>query len=210
MEKLNYADTLKYICDKYNIDVSKSSPFYLNIGRYRDIPGLFKELGFKVGAEVGVYRGAYSERLLNKIPGLKLYGIDSWTSYPGYTDPKKDDMDDAYEAVLELALQHDFSLIKDWSSEAVKKFEDESLDFVFIDGNHAYEYVVEDIALWSKKVRSGGIVYGHDFDDYSRDVKKQDEINVINAVEGWMKSYRIHPWFVTTNNKNKCWMYIKS
>jgi predicted O-methyltransferase YrrM len=90
-----------------------------------------------------------------------------------------------------------------------KEFEDESLDFVFIDGNHAYEWVVQDIALWSKKVRKGGIIYGHDFDDYSHN-RRWKEMHVIWAVDGWMKSYKIHPWFVLEGNKNKSWMYIKN
>jgi predicted O-methyltransferase YrrM len=166
-------------------------------------------LGFKVGAEVGVYRGVYAGWLLRYCPGLKLYAVDSWTSYPGYTDPKAEDMADAYNRARQNTRLYDCTLIKGWSSEVVKQFEDESLDFVFIDGNHAYEYVVEDIACWSKKVRKGGIIYGHDFDDYSSNEKKWQEINVINAVIGWMNSYRIHPWFVTVNNKNRCWMYVK-
>ena len=42
-------------------------------------------------------------------------------------------------------------------------FEDNSLDFVYIDANHAYEFVKEDIELWYPKVKSGGYVMGHDY-----------------------------------------------
>ena len=200
-------DTLKYVCEKYKLDLNEKSPFLLSVGRFKDLPRLFHELGFKVGAEVGVYTGAYSRSLLKYCPGLKLYGIDSWVKYGGY---EGDHLSiDAYKLAEENVKGFDCKLIKSESKEAVQQFPDESLDFVFIDANHSYESVVEDIALWSKKVRKGGIVSGHDFDDYSNHQRKWSEINVINAVEGWTKSYKIHPWFVLTKNNIKSWMYIK-
>lgn len=202
-------DTLKFLQEKYNLDFSKPSPIEIPVGRFKDIPRTFKELGFKVGAEVGVYRGLYSRYLCKYCPGLKLYSIDSWAAYKGYKDYDDNDIVDAKREAEERTKGYDCTLIQGWSNEVVKQFDDESLDFVFIDGNHAYEYVVEDIALWSKKVRKGGIVYGHDFDDYSTHRKRWAEMNVINAVEGWMKSYKIKPWFLITKNSNKCWMYVK-
>jgi hypothetical protein len=200
-------ETLNYIIEKFGIDISKPSPFYLQIGRFKDLPRLFNELGFKVGAEVGVYQGDYSRWLLKMMPGLKLYGVDAWTSYQGYKDFRKNDIVESYDRAVKNTEGFDCTLIKGWSNEVVDQFEDGSLDFVFIDGNHSYEWAVWDIAKWSKKVRKGGIVYGHDYDDYSG-TKRWNEMNVINAVDGWTKSYKIHPWFITTKNKNKCWMYV--
>ena len=49
------------------------------------------------------------------------------------------------------------------SIEAAKKVEDSSLDFVFIDANHHYEHVVQDMIAWYPKVRSGGLFSGHDY-----------------------------------------------
>jgi hypothetical protein len=48
------------------------------------------------------------------------------------------------------------------SREAAEIFPDRCLDLVFIDGDHSYEAVREDIGLWSPKVRRGGILCGHD------------------------------------------------
>lgn len=202
-------DALIHVTQKFNIDLNQKSPFYLPIGREIDIPEMFKELGFKVGAEVGICRGVYAEILLKAIPNLKLYGIDRWELYEGYYDyPNNNVLSDAHQQAIERTKNFDCELIKDWSSEAVKRFDDERLDFVYIDANHAYEYVVEDIAKWSKKVKKGGIIYGHDFDDYSKS-KRKFNINVINAVTGWCNSYQIHPWFVFTKDKRKGWLYIK-
>lgn len=201
-------ETLKHIIAKYNIDLSKQSPFHIQCGRFMEIPKLFRGLGFKVGAEIGVLEGKYSTYLLKGVPGLKLYGVDAWEVYPGYVDYSPERMSQAQQNALERVKGFDCELIKGWSTEVAPRFEDNSIDFVFIDGNHSYEHAVADIAAWSRKVRPGGIVYGHDFDDYSNH-RRWHEMNVINAVEGWMKSYRIHPWFVLEGNRNKSWMYVK-
>ena len=57
------------------------------------------------------------------------------------------------------------------SLEAAKQFEDNSLDFVYIDACHQYDDVVEDIKLWEPKVRPGGWIGGHDFADWKIEVK---------------------------------------
>ena len=63
------------------------------------------------------------------------------------------------------------------SVEAAKKFEDESLDVVFIDLTHTYESVKEDIGLWLPKVKRGGILSGHDYEDsWPGVVKAVDEM----------------------------------
>lgn len=203
-------ETLKYIQQKYQLDLSKPSPIEIPIGRFKDVPRLFAELGFKKGAEIGVYRGLYSKYLFKYIPGLYLTGVDLWEIYPGYQDYTPTDIVEAHQEATKIYEKYgNGELIHDWSRNAARFVPDESLDFVFLDANHAYEYVVEDLAIWSKKVRKGGIVYGHDFDDYSNHKKRWSEMNVINAVEGWTKSYKIQPWFVITKNQNKCWLYVK-
>ena len=205
--------TLRYIRKVYKLDYSKESPFPINCGRFLEIPKLFSKLGLKRGAEVGVYRGRYSHDLLTKIEGLEhLTGVDAWELYKGYKDYDKiEDIQDAHREASETYKKFGdkATLIQGWSTEVAKTIPDESLDFVFIDANHAYEYVVADIAAWAPKVRRGGIVYGHDFDDYSKHHKRWVFMNVVNAVEGWVKSNKIHPWFVLLGNRNKCWMYVK-
>ena len=100
-----------------------------------------------VGAEIGVAHGEYSECLLKGIPGLKLYGIDLWQPYDSSGVCPQSEKTKNYEKLArERTKEYDCEMMKGWSSESVKRFRDESLDFVFIDGNHAYEYVVEDIA----------------------------------------------------------------
>ena len=202
-------ETLKHIIKKFDIDVTKKSPFHIKCGRYDALPELFNELGFTVGAEVGVYRGRYTKALCQAMPNLKLYGIDLWEQYPGYKDydGNINDLSDAHKDALQRTAGLNCEFRKGWSNQVVEQFKDESLDFVFIDGNHAYEYVVTDLANWSKKVKKGGIICGHDFDRYSR--RNRNLMHVVDAVQGWCYAYGIHPWFVLHGNKNKCWMYVK-
>lgn len=204
-------ETLDYFAKKYNINLDQESPIMVPIGRFKDIPKLFNELEFNNGYEIGVYRARYSKNLLDRNPNLHLTGVDAWEIYGGYKDYEKTDIIDAHRESQETYDSYGdrATLIQGWSRDVAATVPDESLDFVFIDANHAYEYVVEDIAIWSKKVKKGGIVYGHDYDDYSNHKKRWNDMHVIDAVNGWTRSYRIKPWFVITNNSNKCWLYVK-
>ena len=116
----------------------------------------FAKLGFKIGAEIGVCKGTYSKILLDIIPDLYLYSIDSWNKF--------DSSGVCHEITKELLESYPRStIIKATSMDAVKKFDDESFDFVFIDAGHSYVDIRVDIREWTKKVRKGGIVAGHDY-----------------------------------------------
>jgi predicted O-methyltransferase YrrM len=54
-------------------------------------------------------------------------------------------------------------MLRMYSSQAAKLFPDGSLDFIYIDANHKYDYVKEDIELWWPKLKSGGMISGHDY-----------------------------------------------
>ena len=74
--------------------------------------------------------------------------------------------------------------------DALADFEDSSLDFVFIDGNHTFDYAVSDIIYWSYKVRKGGIVAAHDYYAFAKN-------GVMKAVDAYTHCHHIDPWYVT-------------
>jgi predicted O-methyltransferase YrrM len=78
------------------------------------------------------------------------------------------------------------------SLEASRWFSDGSLDFVYIDGNHALHYVLEDLEAWTPKVRRGGIVAGHDCVINP----KLPFIEVEQAVRAFTAGRGIAPWFI--------------
>jgi hypothetical protein len=126
------------------------------------------------GVEVGVDRGALSGFLLAELPQLQLHLVDTWSVFPEDSNYSKSE--DGIVARTQEQRDEDFNetirvtdhakdrrtILKCLSNEAVKSFEDNSLDFVFIDADHSYEGVVEDLHLWTPKVKLGGLICGHD------------------------------------------------
>jgi len=139
-------------------------PFEIKDCGRDELPKFFKELGFKVGAEVGVYKAAYSELFCKE--GFKFYAIDPWMAYQGAgrTQQEQDRQDFLFgHAGRVLAPYPDCTLVRKTSMGALADFEDGSLDFVYIDGDHEFSHVAADIVEWTKKVKKGGIVSGHDY-----------------------------------------------
>lgn len=136
------------------------------------LPGLLDLTLARVGVEVGVQRGEFSAFLLSNWPG-KLWLVDMWRHQPdGYEDVANvsDDEHEAnYQATLETMQPYigRFDIIKGCSVCAAPFFDNDSLDFVYLDANHSYEAVTEDLAAWLPKLKPGGLMCGHDFVDYS-------------------------------------------
>lgn len=130
----------------------------------RDLADLF----YGTGVEVGVADGAFARFILDHNKRVtKLYGVDIYKRHEGYFDYKRSStfkkmLENAKYSVAPYADKHEF--IFKYSMDAVKDFEDDSLDFVYIDANHAYKNVLEDITEWAKKVRPTGFVCGDDYE----------------------------------------------
>lgn len=216
-------NTLEFIQQKYELDFTGKMPVKLNISRFGGFPELLRDLNFKIGAEIGVANGRFSRRLCQKIEGLKLFCIDPWLSYPEYVEHHDEQgqviLDGCFETAKTRLAPYNCEFIRKTSMDAVGMIEDNSLDFVFIDGNHSFKWVVEDIHEWSKKVRSGGIIAGHDF---WRSVNTKpnlvytpspDEImklcQVKDVVESWTYAHQIRPWFEITGDKCHSWFWVK-
>jgi predicted O-methyltransferase YrrM len=127
---------------------------------------LLNEKGSKVGVEVGVFKGEFSKTLLSGWNG-RLYMVDPWRGLGGdYIDKTNHKhhssiFQDAMESIE--GYENRAIMVRALSEEAIDLFEDNSLDFVYIDGNHGYNHVKLDLELWWPKLKSGGIMSGHDF-----------------------------------------------
>lgn len=113
-----------------------------------DLPNFFVEMGFKVGAEVGVYKGEFSLKLAQA--GLSLYAIDPWQANRENMQQRHDLMYQETKTLLSPFPK--CQVIRKTSMEAVDNFKDGSLDFVYIDANHEFRYIAEDLYEWTKKV----------------------------------------------------------
>ena len=85
--------------------------------------------------------------------------------------------------------------------DAVEDFEDESLDFVYIDGHHGFRYIAEDLCEWSYKVRKGGIISGHDYARIKKDARDPYVLHVQFVLHAFTDAFNIKNWFVLGSDK---------
>ena len=126
---------------------------------------LAKILGNK-GVEIGTNHGKYASILCQANPNLKLTCVDPYVSYVDGHLVDQQHQDRIYAEAKRTLEKFNIKILRISSMEALKYFEDKSLDFCYIDGNHAFDFVMSDIIFWSQKVRKGGIVAVHDYHDF--------------------------------------------
>ena len=124
-------------------------------------------------AEVGVWKGDFSEMILERVEPDQLYLIDPWEYQPEFTGmwygggrvEGQNDMDAIYERVRsELGEQSSVRIIREYSSNAASQIEEGTLDWVYIDGNHTYDYVKADLEQYYPTVWKGGYIIGDDYE----------------------------------------------
>ena len=118
------------------------------------------------GCEVGVWEGDTSKRILKHFPELFLVMVDQWKVEDNQVHATtQEDMDAGHQKAVDSTefAKDRRSIIHKTSVEAAKEIPDGFFDFVFIDADHRYEYIYDDVRAWWPKVRNGGILMGHDY-----------------------------------------------
>lgn len=135
---------------------------------YRYVSSIVRFVRF---VEVGVYSGAscafMTRQLLDRGTPFELYAVDLWDRVNSETN---------YERIVDTPIWLEFTtrlqrehllqhvcVVQKESVEAAAGFADSSLDFVFIDANHAYDHVIADIQAWKPKIARSGMLAGHDY-----------------------------------------------
>lgn len=188
-----------------------------------DLPTFFLEMGYKVGAEIGVYKGEFTEKFAQT--NLNIYGVDPWIVYEDYKLPDKKQVERQFrqdelfrQANERLEKYPNCTLVRKTSMDALADFEDESLDFVYIDANHGFRYVADDLWEWTKKVKKGGVMSGHDY-AVTIDANDKYAYHVKYAVDGFTEAKQIKNWYVLgrketrpeeKRDKWRSWMWIKT
>ena len=153
-----------------------------NFNVVRNLIEDFNILQVGVGVEIGVFDGGTSWFLLKSFPTLKLLSVDPYKAYHEYDQPR---MNQAEATALDrLSPFGERSVrLKMTSHTVASQIPDESLDFVFIDADHTYDAVKEDIAAWYPKVRLGGLFCGHDYlwDGVKKAVNEFSEMKSLNG-----------------------------
>jgi hypothetical protein len=129
-----------------------------------------------VCVEIGVWRGTFSRQILDIVNPLHLALVDPWEHF-GDSDKsdafagrtQKQRFEDIYNEVCQQFKNEvsngQVTIMRELSGSAIKQFEDETIDFAYIDGDHSYEGVCADLAALFPKMKADGIIA---FDDYHR------------------------------------------
>lgn len=130
-----------------------------------------------VGAEIGVDRGDFSERILSRVKPKTLHLIDPWkyfdseayatSCYGGERGGSQAEMDERYLKIMQrfkaqIASQQ-VVVHRSFSHEVSPNFSDAYFDWVYIDGDHHYESVKRDLETYYSKVKQGGCLLGDDY-----------------------------------------------
>lgn len=198
-------EKVEYILERFNIAENAKFPIILKGLLRGDFDSMLAGFDFCEGAEIGVLDGEHAVSMFEHNPMLKLHLIDPYTPYDN--GPRRD-----WNKHQMRAKQN----LDPFSNRAIRYFEksldvvdlipDERLDFVYIDGDHGFNFVIQDIIRWAAKVKKGGIVSGHDY------VNKCP--GVIKAVNAYTNAWDIKYWFLLdkgSHHPDSCpsWFWIK-
>ncbi len=189
--------------EEYVHDDTMSAEYFFH---WRPAFKAIKEMFFGgVGAEVGVFEGFLTQQVIKYVNPRKYYLIDPYKEFTDcvgqlskYT---QEQWDNIYEKVCDRFSNSDkeVKIIRKTSLDAVQEFNSLELDFVYIDADHKAEAVYADICGWEIKVKHGGIIAGHDWQEsgvksgvmrYAVEKMALDNslIEVLYAVNDW--------WFI--------------
>lgn len=152
-----------------------------------------------VGAEVGIWKGKMSVGLLSR-HDLKLYMVDHWQPIPEYGDvfTAEKQIRNKGEAINVTEFASGRRVILDVpSADAVRQIA-EPLDFVYIDADHSYQGVKQDIENWLPHIKEGGLIGGHDYNNPGEKNTEEVVAAVNEAAEryGWaLEITPSHSWF---------------
>ncbi len=159
-------------------------------------------------AEIGVWRGEFSSKILEHCNPKHLYLIDGWAHqnpdlYNSGFNLNDEVLEKEYQAVV-LKFKNDprVTIVRAFSPEAVELFENNFFDWVYLDGNHNYHAIKQDLYTWYEKVKVGGLIVG---DDYNNTVSSQ----VVPAVNEFLSKYNL-PLLYLTTQKPPNYAFVKN
>lgn len=136
----------------------------------------------EVGSFLGKSAAYMADRIKASGKDLRLYTVDNWahplyvrwweTVAGGPVSPQPWPVPELVGKLLPDAFAHSLKAtgadqfiipIQIDSVSGASRFEDDSVFFAFLDADHLYEGIRDDIAAWKGKIKSGGILAGHDY-----------------------------------------------
>jgi cephalosporin hydroxylase len=124
-----------------------------------------------IGAEIGIFMGVFASSVVNKVKPKMYHMIDPWKyrknwakyDYKGKPLLSQEDVEVIYQDICRKFDRPNVKIHRDYSYNVVNEFEDEYFDFLYIDGNHNYHAVLQDLTLYYPKIKVGGVIAGDDW-----------------------------------------------
>ena len=157
----------------------------------------------KICCEIGVFRGDYSKKIFDICKPKKLFLVDIFDG-PGCSGDKDglnmvytNDLNDFYRSLKDhFKNNEEVELVKNSSSTFFDSKEDNFFDFVYIDGDHQYNGVYQDLVNGYKKLKVGGILSGHDYHESIAGVKEAvNKFTTDNNIEFFTTTQDLLPTF---------------
>jgi predicted O-methyltransferase YrrM len=182
--------------------------FYKNIHGWFNYPNFYKRMVDRMVdgshcVEVGTWMGASAAfmavEIINSGKNVKFDCVDTWKGSVEHCNVQEVINDTLFEKFLSNIepVKHIINPIRMNSVTAAGLYNNESLDFVFIDACHDYEAVKKDVEAWYPKVKRGGIISGHDYNTWD---------GVTRAVNEYAK---VHNYSLETPDEPDCWSIAK-
>jgi len=151
-----------------------------------------------VGLEIGICKGENIVHFLEQTNRIdKIYCIDPYLPYMDWVGPvTQEDMDLWYDITIKNFAPHADKIVmyKEASDKCVNKFENNQFDYIFIDGDHSYQGVTNDLNNFYDKLKMGGIFSGHDIN--LPDVQRAlSEFRSTKNIQNEMKFTDINVWY---------------
>jgi GR25 family glycosyltransferase involved in LPS biosynthesis len=149
-------------------------------------------------AEIGVFKGDFAHELLQTNP-QQLYLVDCWMKGPmmsgdvdGNNVVNVSNAEDLYHSVMKrFKFNANVSIHKQFSNDFLASIPNNSLDVIYIDGDHSYMGVKRDLEYAIQKVRKYGCIMGHDYKMNMRKAKTSYDFGVKKAVDEFCKKYSL-------------------
>jgi len=122
-------------------------------------------------AELGVFTGSFSEKIKSLLNPQKLYLVDIFHGVMGSGDVNGEhfqfiNLNDSFDNLTHrYSTDPKIKIVKSTTIEFLNSVNDDYLDAVYIDADHSYEAVKQDLNLSFRKVRENGFIMGHDYEE---------------------------------------------
>jgi len=168
----------------------------------------------KVWAEIGVYRGDFSQRIFDTCAPSELHLIDNWkfelkehnpfadeaAHFAGFSgkihwqhfgdDPNATQENNYQHVKSRFAHASQVRIIRADSISGIQSLPDAHFDVMYVDANHQYEYVLRDLMEARKKLKPGGMLLLNDF--YEGPGGVEQNLGVIGAANTFVKRHDFH------------------